>query len=329
MTPLVYFNVLNFQRENLDYISQFFKVISFSDPDEINESEVNLAQVCFAPLGFSFDKQLLDKMPHLRVLASNTTGIPHIDMVECLKRRIAVISLKDEQEFLKKITSTAEHTMGLIFSLIRHIPWAFDSVKKGVWNRRLFPGERMLSRMSLGIIGLGRLGTMVAKMASAFGMEVRFYDPFCNSRFKKNYHQVISLKKLFEISDIISVHAPSLPETKNLINEECFNSSKQGSYFINTARAELVDHQALLQALKNKRLNGAALDVFPLEYQKGFSESDLLKSHPLYDFALNNSNLLLTPHIGGSTVDAWYQTERYTIDRVVKYLGLNEKTRAI
>ena len=122
-------------------------------------------------------------------------------------------------------------------------------------------------------------------------------------------------------NDVISLHVPLNKETENMLNREMFSHFKKGSYLINTARAEIVDFDALLEALEGGILAGAAMDVFEGEFQKGFSGSPGFRAHPLLEYARNHDNLLLTPHIGGSTQDAWKKTEAHTLRRVIEYMN--------
>jgi D-3-phosphoglycerate dehydrogenase len=201
--------------------------------------------------------------------------------------------------------------------MTRRIPWAFDSVKLGVWNRRLFPGKVMLSSMSLGIIGLGRLGGMVARYGQCFGMKVEYYDPYVASPPFADVQRLASLIDLVAQNDVVSLHAPHNDETHNMLDREVFLNFKKGSYFINTARAEIVDFDALFEALVSERLAGAAMDVIEGEFQRGFSGSRAFYEHKLLEYARTHDNLLITPHIGGSTTDAWEKTEQYTIRKIL------------
>ena len=254
----------------------------------------------------------MNASPKLKVIASNTTGVPHIDMAAAADKGITVCSLKDEQAFLDTITPTAEHTWGLLLALSRKVPWAHDAATQGSWNRRNFSSERMLSRMKLGLIGCGRLGSRVAKYGLAFDMKVSYFDPYKDLAVD-GVSRVHDLKELVKNSDVVSLHVPALPETKNLISNEIFNTFKPGAYFINTARGEVIDERALLEALEEGRLSGVATDVLDGEYVPGFHARD----HPLVQYAKTHTNLLLTPHIGGSTRDAWFETERKTIEMVI------------
>ena len=309
----IYYNILRYQEDNLTLLQEYFDVTILETPEENTDQVLGGVEVLFAPLGYMWDNMIFKRCPKLKVLGSNTTGHPHIDVQEAEKLGIEVVTLKDETEFLATITPTAEHTFGLILAVTRNLLPAALSVQKGKWDRRPYGGQKMLSKMKLGIVGYGRLGKMVAKYALSFGMKVSFYDPyvenvglyFCSTGVNRNE----SLKELVSTSDIVTLHVPHLPETENLIDAEIFSSFLDNSYFINTSRGELVDHHALLDNLQNDHLAGVALDVFQDEFTREFS----LKSHPLWRYSLTNNNVLITPHIGGSTIDAWRLTEEFTI----------------
>lgn len=308
---LIYYNILKYQKDNLVLLNKYFEVIVLEDPSKDTDSLLENADVCLAPLGYFFGKDKIDKCKKLKCIGTNTTGVPHIDMEYSELNGIKVYSLKDQQEFLETITPTAEHTWGLLLALTRNIIPATNSVLDGNWDRRPFGGRNMLSRLSLGVIGYGRLGKRVAQFGKAFGMNVRYFDPFQN---ESDIEKVDDLAKLVSQSDVVSLHVPALNETKNLINSELLSSFKKGSYFINTARGELVDDDALLKVLESGLLAGAALDVLDGEFAPDFD----VRNHPLYTYAKDHSNLLLTPHIAGSTYDAWFETERRIIDMIIK-----------
>jgi len=317
---LLYYRILEYQQENIDFLNEHFEVIRLDSPKQDSAGVLREVSVILAPLGYYLGKEKIDAASQLEIIASNTTGIPHIDFIYAEKKGVQVISLKDKRDFLSSITSTAEHTWGLILSLTRRVPWAFDSVKKGTWNRRLFGGPSMLSRMTLGIAGLGRLGSMVARYGVCFGMDVQYYDPFVEEAHIDSVRRVKSLKALVSTSDIITIHIPHGPSTANMFNADVFQQFRWGAYLINTSRGELVDHEAMLEALKEGRLTGAGLDVFEGEYEENFAER--LYGHPLGKYARDRDNLLITPHIGGSTIDAWRLTEERTIQMILERLDL-------
>jgi D-3-phosphoglycerate dehydrogenase len=307
--------MLQYQPENLEFLREHFLVIELSNPDEDRDEILQEIHLCFAPLGYYFSAGKVDRCPRLKAIATNTTGVPHIDMDAARTRGIEVFSLKEETEFLATITPTAEHTIGLLLALMRRSPWAHKAVLDGEWNRRPFGAPRMLSRLCLGLIGCGRLGSMAGRYGLAFGMRVAFYDPYLTED-PPGMARAETLEELVSAADVVSLHVHAEPATHKMINRDLFLKFKPGSYLINTARGELVDEAALLEMLNNGRLAGAALDVLDGEFTPGFK----VASHPLAAYAREHENLLLTPHIGGSTVDAWRETERRVIDLAWDYL---------
>jgi D-3-phosphoglycerate dehydrogenase len=314
---ILYYTALKFSECNLAWMRDHFDVIELESPLEDTPEVLAECTAAFAPLGFSFDRRKIDACKKIRAIGSNTTGHPHIEVAYARQKNIRVITLKDHTSFLETITPTAEHAWGLLLALTRNLVEANRFVLAGGWDRRPFGGNKMLSRMSLGIVGLGRLGSKVAGYGRAFGMKVRYYDPY-REESGGIATKVPTLRELATSSDIVSIHAPHEKSTENLIDHEFFLACRPGSYFINTARGELVDHNALLDALKDGTFAGAALDVVPREYEPGFAQT--WQQSPLLEYAKNHHNLLLTPHIGGSTRDAWQLTERFTLEKVAEYV---------
>lgn len=228
------------------------------------------------------------------------------------------MTLLGEEAFLSSVTPTAEHTWGLLLAVMRRIPWAFRSVLRGEWDRRPFAASAMLSSMSLGIVGLGRLGKMVAVQGKAFRMEVRYYDPSESVPPIEGLIKCDTIEQLVSLSDVVSLHIPLTPESEGFISREVLERFKRGAYLVNTSRGEVVDTVAMLAMLDSGHLGGAALDVFPGEFVPGFG--DMFKYDPLLEYARTHDNLVLTPHIGGSTIDAWRMTEERTIRLVLAYL---------
>jgi D-3-phosphoglycerate dehydrogenase len=318
MKKALYFEILNYKKENLDLLYDNFEVIRLDNPSMITPDILKDVSVIFAPLGYFFGEEVFSKAPALKVVATNTTGVPHIDVDKAAARGIHVISLKDEKEFLNTITPTAELTMGLIINITRNVISAIKSVLDGKWSRWEFGGQAMLSRMSLGIVGLGRLGRMVAGYATAFGMKVSYYDPYIIHNAEWSYNRVEGIAQLVSDVDIVSVHIPMNEENRHFFNKDVFSKFKKGSYFINTARGEVVDSHALIEALENGIIRGAAVDVLDGEFVPDFSERVL--SHPLVRYAQTHDNLIITPHIAGSTEDAWHLTQRFVIEQTIEYM---------
>ncbi len=312
----VYYKVLQYQVENLRLLHELFDVTVIEAPSDVTTSILAETEVMFLPLGYLWDKKMFQKCPKLKVVGSNTTGHGHINITDAEQFGVEVVTLKEEKEFLSTITPTAEHTFGLILALTRNLIPAVYSVKGGKWDRRPYGGPKMLSKMDLGVVGFGRLGQMVGRIGLSFGMKVSFHDPYVEGekldRRNSEIEKIESLFGLVSESDIISVHVPHVVETENMFNDRVFSQFRNGSYFINTSRGELVDHNSLLRSLQTGRLAGAAVDVFEGEFDKDF----FIERHPLWQYFCENDNLLVTPHIGGSTIDAWRLTEEFTIKEI-------------
>lgn len=268
-------------------------------------------------LAIQLDKNFIDQMPHLKIIASPATGMNHIDTDYVKSKKIKIISLRGRKGFLRNVPSTAEETMALLLSLIRNIPWAFDDVKAGRWNRLNWRGHQLLGK-TIGLLGFGRLGKIVARYAKAFGMKVIVCDPNVSEKFiKSRGANQISMEKLFKESDIVSLHVLLTNDTHNLVTAKHLRSMKPTAYLINTARAELIEKDALHQALKNKWISGAAIDV--LWNERG--DGDHLKKDSLWQYAKTHQNLIIAPHIGGATFEAMAVTQDFIAELVKKYLG--------
>lgn len=313
----LYYRMLKYQPENLARLEGDFDLLTLETPADDSADVLAQVEVLFAPLGYQVDQRKIDACPNLKVIASNTTGHPHIDVAYARSRSIDVACLKFAQEFLRDITPTAELTWGLLIALTRNLIPAHQAALEGRWDRRPFGGQAMLSSLSLGVVGHGRLGSMVARYGKAFGMDVRYYDPYVDVS-TEGAERCASLEELVERSDVVSIHVPHEAETDGMFSRDIFSRFRHGAYLINTARGELLDWSALLTSLQSGQLAGAALDVFEGEFAPGFSAT--FPTHPVLEYAKHHGNLILTPHIGGSTHDAWRLTEAHTLDMVQSFL---------
>lgn len=251
------------------------------------------------------DAEVMDASPCLRCIVTPTTGLNHIDTEEAARRGVAVLSLRGETDFLRTIPATAEHTWGLLLALQRRIPWAAASVGGGEWGRDAFRGRDLHGR-TLGIMGLGRIGRLVAGYGIAFGMRVVAYD--IDPTRTMSSVESISREALLETSDVISLHVPLVPETVGLIGARDFARMKPGALLINTSRGEVLEEPALLDALVNGWLGGAALDV--LAGERG-DDGTWLNENALASYAGTHDDLLITPHIGGATLESMHATEMF------------------
>ncbi len=261
-------------------------------------------------LGLNFHKDVLDKAGKLKVIATATTGLDHIDVEYAKKKGITVLSLRGEDHFLNTISGTAELALGLMIDLVRMTPHAFESVKNGEWNRDAFKGTTLQGK-TLGIVGLGRLGTMMARYGKALGMKVLFTDPKDNSQYQR-----VSFDELLRESDVVSIHVHLFPDTENMFNEKTISRMKNTAVLINTARGKIVDESALLKALESKKIAGYATDV--LANELNFGKTSV--KDPLVEYSKNHKNCIIVPHIGGMTVDSRIATDIFMAQKLVERL---------
>ncbi len=271
------------------------------------------ADIVVLRLGYRITNAWFSRLPNLKIIATPTTGLNHIDLDAAKKRGVIVISLTGAA-FLSRIPSTAEETMGLMLALMRHIPWAFEDVKKGYWNRDAWKGRQLKDKI-LGLFGCGRLGKIVARYAHAFGMNVIGYDPYVDAHIMKRQGiEKVPMETMFKESDVVSIHALLTEETKNLVDEKYLRMMKPSSIFINTARAEIIKEGVLEKALEKKWIAGAAIDVMRDEDGEGKH----LKKDYLWEYAKTHRNLLIVPHLGGATQEAMRETEVWIAERTAR-----------
>ncbi len=268
------------------------------------------ANVLWVRLRNRIDAEVMDHAPHLRMIATNTTGLNHIDLEAAEARNIRVLSLRGEVEFLKDIRATAELTLGLTLALLRQIPAAHQHVMEGSWDRYLFRGVEVYRR-TVGILGYGRLGRIVAKYFQALGANVLVASRELQSDTVVDGFPVVATDDLLSKSDIVSLHVNYEPANHHMIGVEQFHRMKPDAYFINTSRGELVDETALLLALEREQIRGAALDVLDDEYAGVDARKRLI------EFARRSNRLLITPHIGGNTADSTQRTEEFLAEKLV------------
>src|SRR5438874_3602885 len=230
--------------------------------------------------------ELLAKARKLRVIGRAGVGVDNIDLDAATRQGIAVMNTPGANAI-----AVAEHTLAMMLAMARHIGRANELMHAGKWEKKSLQGAELRGK-TLGIVGLGRVGMEVARRARAFGMQVIAHDPFVSTTVAKE--QGIRMGKLEEIysgADYLTLHVGLTPQTAGMINAESLKKMKRGVRLVNCARGELVDEPALTHALKQGQVAAAALDVFTQEP---------LKNSPLTSF----ENVILTPHIGGSTYEA-------------------------
>ena len=231
--------------------------------------------------------ELLEAAGKLRVIGRAGVGVDNIDVPSATIRGVVVMNAPDGNTI-----TTAEHTIALLISLARSIPQANSSLKAGRWERKKFIGVELQGK-TLGIVGLGRIGRVVASRARAMGMFIVAYDPFIATEQARDLEiELVPLDEVYARADFLTVHTPLTAETRGLIDRDVLAKMKSGARIINCARGGLVDEDALYEAIKSGAIAGAALDVFTQEPPP--------EGHPL----LQLDQVIATPHLGASTTEA-------------------------
>lgn len=247
----------------------------------------------------------------LKIIVTATTGANHIDSVALDERGIPLMTLKGQKEVLRNITSAAEHSWLLLMACARRFGSAVEHVRGGGWNRVEFPGV-MLRGKTLGLVGLGRIGSWMARYAEAFGMKVIGYDPFLNE-LPEGVVKAETMEEIFEGSDFVSLHVHLSPETEGLVGSDLIGRMKTGSILVNTSRGELVDEDALADAVSGGRIAGAGVDVLR-------GEPDI-SGNVLWKLSQTHGNVIITPHIGGFCPESVDIVVEFSAKRILDYLG--------
>jgi len=263
-------------------------------------------------LGLNFSADILSKATNLKYIATATTGLDHIDLDFAAKKGIQVLSLRGENEFLNTITGTAELALCLMLELARKTPFGFEAVKKGEWRRGDFMGASLYGK-TLGILGLGRLGAMMARYGEALGMKVIYTD--IEKKGTPTTWRKVDLGELLRDSDILTIHVHLKKDTENMIGEKELGEMKSTAFLINTSRGKIVDEGAVLNALENKKIGGYGTDVLSGELE--FKEI-IPADHLLVSYARTHQNCVITPHIGGMTSDSRFATDIFIANKLKK-----------
>ncbi|WP_054957152.1 phosphoglycerate dehydrogenase [Paenibacillus dakarensis] len=232
-------------------------------------------------------EKIMNAGVNLKVVGRAGVGVDNIDLEAATKRGIVVINAPDGNTI-----TTAEHTFAMMIALARHIPQAYAKTISGTWDRKSFLGVELRNK-TLGVMGMGRIGSEVAKRAKAFGMNILAFDPFLTEeRAEKLEVKLASVDTIIRNADFITVHTPLTPETRHMIAKPQFEVMKPGMRIVNCARGGIIDELALVEALDEGIVAGAAFDVFEHEPPQA--------DHPF----LTHPKVIVTPHLGASTVEA-------------------------
>ena len=243
---------------------------------------------------YKIDKELLEDT-NVKLINTCSTGMNHIDIDYCKENNIEIQCHKNDYDLINELPSTSELAFSLMLSLLRQIPQGQKHVSEYGWDYTQFMG-RQIKDLKIGIIGYGRLGKMMEKYCKAFDAETFIYDPYVNT-------PQTSLEQIFQICDVISLHVHVTDETKYIISKNLLGLAKKDLYIINTSRGEIVNEIDIVEGLKTGRLTGYGTDVIENEFD------DLTKS-PIIKAMNEGENIIITPHIGGMTIEG--QTKAYT-----------------
>ena len=258
------------------------------------------------------DAGLIESAERLRVIGRAGTGVDNVDIEAATRRGIVVANAPEANSI-----AAAEHTLAVMLALCRNIPQAHGSLAGGAWERSRFKGAELYGK-TLGVLGFGRIGQLVAQRAKAFDMKVVGYDKFVTAeRFRElGVEGAETPEELYQRADFITLHLPKTPETAGFIDADAIGAMREGVRIVNCARGELIDLDALLAGLESGRVAGAALDVFPEEP---------FTSHPI----LKRDDVVVTPHLGASTDEAQDRAGVVTAEQVTAALDGGVVTTAV
>ncbi len=251
-------------------------------------------------------QEIIDLADRLTIIGRAGIGLDNVDIPAATKRGIVVMNTPGGNA-----VTTGEHAIAMMLSLVRYIPQATASMKAGKWEKSKFTGREFLNK-TIGIIGIGRVGSIVADRAQGLKMKVIAYDPFITPEAaEKEGITLVTLDELYAQADVITIHTPMTKETRGLVNAAAFAKMKKGVYIVNCARGGLVSEKDLYEALKSGKVAGAALDVFEEEPTKNTALIGL-------------DNVICTPHLGASTDEAQINVAVAIAEQVVAYLTTGE-----
>lgn len=289
----------DFQRKalNLETNGPEAEVVPEQLYEEVKDADVLLVHFC------PVSKRLIQSGKNLKLIGTCRGGMEHVDVQAATAQNIPVIHV------IRNAEATSDFTIGLMFAETRNIARAHAALKEGIWRKDYVNSgyTTAMREMTVGIVGLGHIGRLVAEKAIGIGMKVIAFDPYVTQAAMNEKGLTVVMKtkeELFQEADIVTLHLRATPETENSVNKEVLGLMKPTAYLINTSRAKVVDKGALVEALENKTIGGAALDVYwsePLD---------------LDDPLLKLDNITLTPHNAGNVVDALPKSPKLLVNTI-------------
>lgn len=330
MKKIAFLELNDWEKIYLQKFSEFSSQCDFFE-EEINSTNAekfSSYEIITIFINSRIDKEVLDKLPQLKLIATRSTGFDHININECQKRNILVVNVPDYGSH-----TVAEFTFGLILCLVRKIYDAYHQVREtGQFDVSELKGRELFNK-TIGVVGTGKIGTNVIKIAKGFGMKILAYDKYPNQELQQQLgFEYVNYEDLLKNSDIITFHVPYTPETHHLLNQSNIQLVKQGAYIINTSRGGVIETEALYQALKNKQITGAALDVLEeeelmreeqellLSQNKNLINSEKIRTTLLNHIFIDLDNVIVTPHNAFNTEEGLERIVQITIDNIENYL---------
>ena len=247
-------------------------------------------------------EEILEAAKKLKVVGRAGIGLDNVDIPAATKRGVVVMNTPTGN-----VITTAEHTIAMMMALTRNIPWGTATLKAGLWEKKKLQGREVFSKV-LGVIGLGKIGSIVADRARGLKMQVIVHDPFvAPEQIEKAGFEAVSIEQLYQRADFITLHVPKMKDTLGLLNKAAFDQMKDGVMIINCARGGIVDEADLNEALKSGKVAGAALDVF---------EHEPPGVCPLFEI----DRVICTPHLGASTLEAQTNVAVQVAEQIIAYL---------
>jgi len=290
-----------------------------------NVSSYSEAEIISTFISSNVNKEIIDKLPNLKLIVTRSTGFDHIDVEYCKSKNIVVSNVPEYGS-----STVAEHTFALLLNLTRKIPQAIEQIQKLNFDHSQLKGIDLCDK-TIGIIGLGKIGINVLRIAQGFGMKVIAFARHPNEELaRKMNFEYKDFDTLLALSDVVTLHLPLTPETKHIINKDNISKFKRGSYLINTARGGLIDTEAILLGLDQGILAGVGLDVLEEEDELHEEVSILTRSSGqgidfktlLYDHILiKHPKVIVTPHNAFNSQEALERIIKVTIENIQSFIN--------
>ncbi len=298
-------------RESLEVFRDIAQVDEVEDDYDIVYNVIDQYDAYISSLKVKFDKKMIIKAKKLMVIGTPSTGTDHLDLEEINNAGVKCFSIAKEYDLINSFSATSELAFALLLMLNRNLSAATSAAINGDWwEREKFSGFQ-LNGKTFGILGLGRLGKISARIAKGFNMKVIAHDI---EDIKLEGVESVSFEDLFKSSDCLSIHIHLNNKTKGLVDNKYFKLMKKSSILINTSRGAIINELDLINALKNKIISGAVLDIIDGERNSNITD------HPLIKYASNHENLLITPHIGGATKESIDGARVFIAKKIADYM---------